>query len=109
MTPEPIACWQSVRGRSCSGWLTTMPGSFYGTTSGSCGGAGRLAESRALPSIADLAEQLQVSLGVGAAHRQRDDVVVLEVLLRAAVDAAPEISLPHRHLDMLWNRLALGP
>jgi hypothetical protein len=46
--------------------------------------------------VASSAKQLQVLDGVGAAHRERDDVVVLEIEVATALNASPLISLEDR-------------
>src|SRR4051812_14646433 len=76
---------------------------------GGCGSPGRrgsarsLTQRRALGLVAGGAEDLQVLGRVRAAERVRDDVVVLDVEVRAALDAAAAVALedgePHLARD----------
>src|SRR4051794_10937870 len=64
----------------------------------------RTLELRALCLVAGGAEDLQVRDGVGAAERDRDDVVVLQVEAGAALDAAAAVALEHGQPDRARNR-----
>src|SRR5215207_5899065 len=66
----------------------------------------RALERRALGAVAVRAEQLQVLDTGGSAHRQRDDVVVLEVEVAAALDTMAAIAPPDGEADVARDRLA---
>src|SRR2546425_8519352 len=65
---------------------------------------GANSNGRTLLPIAGFAQQLNVSLGVATAHRQRDDVVVLKPLSATARHAPTAIALPHEHPNVFWDR-----
>jgi hypothetical protein len=64
-----------------------------------------LGERGALALVAGRAEDLNILGGRGASHRDRNDVVVLDLEAGIAFKAATTISLEDRKSDLTWNRL----
>ena len=79
-----------------------------GPQPGPHGDGGRALERRALGAVAARAQQLQVLGRGGAAQRERDHVVVLEVEVAAALDAAAAVAAPDVETNLARNRLARG-
>ena len=59
-----------------------------------------------LPAVASGAEEPDVLGLVAAAHRPRDDVVVLDELVRSAGQASSQVPLVHEALHSVRNRLS---
>src|SRR5829696_1412644 len=78
----------------------------YGAQPGPSRDGDRALERRALGAVAARAEQLQVLDAGGSAHRKRDDVVVLQVELAGALDAAAAVALPDGQADVARDRFA---
>src|SRR4051812_43812437 len=67
-------------------------------------GGGATLERRALRLIALRAEDLQVLGGIRAAHGERDDVVVLDLEVGPAFDAAAAVAFEDDMLDLARDR-----
>src|SRR5438105_1175742 len=57
-----------------------------------------------LGAIASLAEKLEVPPRVAATHRERNDVVVLQLLVCTTSHAATTVAFPHKDLHIVGDR-----